>query len=117
MKKTSVVIFLSLFIAVGSPIFSAEKDKKGASPKAYENASENAVFNRIGDWFVTVGKSKEEKTKILEERKVERTLKRIEKKAKKAKKQAEKETKKSQKKAEKTTEKIKKKGKWSDKNK
>ncbi len=117
MKKTSIAIFLSLFIVIALPVFSAEEGKKGASSKAYEHASENAVFNRVGDWFATVGKSKEEKTKILEERRAERAVKRIEKESRKAEKQAEKEAKKAQKRAGKLTEKIKQKGKGFGKNK
>ena len=117
MKKTSIVIFLSLFIIIALPAFSAEEGKKGASSKAYEHASENAIFNRVGDWFATIGKSKEEKTKILEERKIERAAKRIEKESRKAKRQAEKKARKVQKKAGKLTREIKQKGKRFGKNK
>jgi len=63
--------------------------EKGASQEAYEHADDNAVFNRVGDWFATVGKSKEEKEKILAERKAERATKRAEKEAEKMKRKAE----------------------------
>ena len=66
----------------------AAKDAKGASAQAQEHASENAIFNRVGDWFATIGKSEEEKEKIIAERKVERAAKRAEKEVKKAAKQA-----------------------------
>lgn len=111
MKKTAVIMFLLVCIVITVPVFSAEGGKKGASPKAYEQASENAIFNRVGDWFATVGKSREEKAKVLEERKAERAAKRIEKEGRKAEKQAEKEAKKVQKKAEKLSRKVKRKGK------
>lgn len=107
MKKTAVIMFLVVCIVIAVPVFSAEGGKKGASPKAYEHASENAVFNRVGDWFATIGKSEEEKTKMLEQRKAERAVKLIEKEARKTKKKAEKETKKIQKKAAKDTSKVK----------
>lgn len=86
MRKVTAGVLVALFLVVGMPVFTAEK---GASAKAYEHASEESIFNRIGDWFATVGKSPEEKEKILMERKAERAAKRAEKEAKKAQKEAE----------------------------
>ena len=57
---------------ISFPVFPKEEGQKGASSRAYEKASSNAIFNRISDWFATLGKSKEEKAKILEERKAAR---------------------------------------------
>jgi len=67
----------------------AVQKTKGASQQAYEHADDNAIFNRTADWFATIGKSAEEKEKILAERKADRAVKRAEKEAKKAQKKAE----------------------------
>jgi hypothetical protein len=59
-----------LFLVFSSSVCLAQKEgQKGASEKAYEHASDEAVFNRVGDWFSTIGQSNEEKEKILAERK------------------------------------------------
>ena len=63
------------------------------------------VFIR-SDWFATVGKSPEEKEKVLAERKAQRVKKRAEKEAEKLKKQAGKDTKKMGKQADKKTKKA-----------
>ena len=83
MKRFVIFILVFGFIFLSLPAYSA-KETKGASQQAYEHASENSIFNRVSDWFATVGKSDEEKAKILEERKQERARKRLEKEAKKA---------------------------------
>ena len=57
-------------------------DEKGANVQAMEQADDNAVFNRVGDWFATIGKSKEEKEIIKAERKAQRMKKKAEKKMK-----------------------------------
>ena len=81
MKRVFVGFLFVMMIGV-SPAFAA-KDGKGASDQAYEHANENAVFNQVGDWFATVGKSDEEKARIKAQRKAERKVKHAEKKAKK----------------------------------
>lgn len=110
MKKFVIAYLLLLFIM--SPVFisTAKAEEKGASEQAHERANKNAIFNRISDWFSTVGKSGEEKEKILEERKIERAGKRAEKEAKKAQKKAEKEASKAQKEASKAQKEVEKKG-------
>ena len=71
MKRVLLLsLFFLLFAAADS--FAAEDEQKGAHEAAYEHASEKSVFNRFGDWFATVGKSEEEKAKILEERNARR---------------------------------------------
>ena len=85
MRKVTVGFLVFLFLVIGMPAFTAEKGEKGASSKAYEHASEQSIFNRVGDWFATVGKSPEEKEKILQERQAKRAAKRAEQEAKKAK--------------------------------
>ncbi|NQT32049.1 MAG: hypothetical protein HQ594_00065 [Candidatus Omnitrophica bacterium] len=98
MKKLIVLLMVFVFVAGTVPAFAA-RDIKGASPKAYGQASDEAVFNRVGDWFATVGKSDEEKQAIIAQRKVERAKKKAMKEAEKKKKQMEKQAKKSQKQA------------------
>jgi len=88
-------------LATSVPVFAQETvKKKGASPAAYEHASDQAIFNRVGDWFATIGKSPEEKEAILAERRAKRAAEKAEKEAEKAKKQTEKETRAAKKEAE-----------------
>ncbi len=81
MKKVVIVgvvfsvILSSGFVQVG------EVEARGASQTAREQASERAIFNRITDWFATVGRSEEEKEKILEERRTRRLEKQAEREA------------------------------------
>ena len=71
-----------LFLIFSSNLcLDAKEEQKGANEQAYEHASDNAIFNRVGDWFATVGKSKEEKESILAERKAKRATQKAEKKA------------------------------------
>lgn len=93
MRKLFIILVALSFIAVSGFVFAEEEveaKKKGASDTAYEHASDNSVFNRVSDWFATVGKSEEEKEKILQERRMQRATKRTEKEEKRAEKQAEK---------------------------
>lgn len=90
--RNCCIIMVSLLIAGWFPGVSAqEQADKGASPQAYEHASDQAIFNRIGDWFATRGKSEEEKAKIISERKMKRETQRAEKEAQKAKARSERE--------------------------
>ncbi len=82
---TGICIFVFVLCVGASNLSFAQEEKgKGASPKAYEHANENSIFNRVGDWFATVGKSDKEKERIKAERKTQRALKRSEKKMKEA---------------------------------
>lgn len=82
MKKTIGLMLVALLVLSPAVSFAAKDGVKGASAQAYENASDNSVFNRVGDWFATIGKSDEEKAKIKAQRKAERAAKRVEKEAK-----------------------------------
>ena len=106
MKRIIVSVLVLSLVMISMPALAAQGGTKGASQKAVENASDEAVFNRVGDWFATVGKSPEEKEKILAERKAQRVKKRAEKEAEKLKREAEKETKKMGKQADKKTKKA-----------
>ncbi|HQP10313.1 MAG TPA: hypothetical protein PKV41_02880 [Candidatus Omnitrophota bacterium] len=90
MKKTLMLVLAALVVLFTAPSF-AQQGSKGASAQAYEHASDEAVFNRVGDWFATIGKSEEEKAAIKAQRRAEREAKRIEKEAKKKAQQAEEE--------------------------
>ena len=93
MRKIIVLLLVFVFVLGTVPGFAAQK---GASAKAYEQASDEAVFHRVGDWFATRGKSAEEAKAIRADRKAERALKRAQKEAAKTKKALEKEMKKAQ---------------------
>ena len=100
MKKILIFTLVAIFIIGVIPAFAA-KGRRGASDKALQNASEEAVFHRVGDWFATIGKSDEEKKAIIAERKAKRTAAKMAKEAEKKKKMAEKELKRKKKEAEK----------------
>jgi len=78
MKKTAIAIGVVLLLMGTNAAFAARGGEKGASKEAYEHASEQSIFHRFGDWFATIGKSKEEKVRILEERRAERARRRTE---------------------------------------
>jgi len=98
MKKMLILLVVALLFAA-TPAFSAPAGAKGASPKAFEHASDEAIFHRVGDWFATVGKTDTEKKAIIAERKAKRTVLRAQKKLEKQKRLAEKKANKAQKKA------------------
>ncbi|MFC1666388.1 hypothetical protein ACFL0P_00760 [Candidatus Omnitrophota bacterium] len=101
MRKLMTLVLVLAFVMVSTAAFAAEGGRRGASTKAYEHASDEAIFNRAGDWFSTIGKSEGEKEAIIAKRKAKRAAKRAEKEAKKAKKKTEKEARKAKKQAEK----------------
>ncbi len=96
MRKGEEAAVAALLVSFALPALAQEEMKRGASAQAYEHASDQAIFNRVSDWFATTGKSEEEKAAILAERKAKRAAKRAEKEAKKARKEAEKKAKKAQ---------------------
>jgi hypothetical protein len=106
MKKLSALIIVCMF-ALTSLAIAAPAGEEGASDQALKNASDQAVFNRIPDWFATVGKSAEEKDKILADKKALRAQKHADKEAKKAEKQARKEARKAEKEADRAMNKAK----------
>ncbi|MGE5279116.1 MAG: hypothetical protein ACM3L6_00020 [Deltaproteobacteria bacterium] len=88
MKRRIAGILVALFLASGVPAFAQQQ--KGASAAAYEHASDQSVFNRVGDWFATVGKSDQEKQQVLAERKARRTADKMKKEAAQRKQEGEK---------------------------
>jgi FKBP-type peptidyl-prolyl cis-trans isomerase len=91
MKKFIAVLIALLLLSAPVVSFAAPEGEKGASATAYEHASDQSVFNRVSDWFATVGKSDEEKERIMVERRAKRTAERAQKEAEKQAKQLEKE--------------------------
>ena len=73
MKRFISLLVITAFVVCALPgvTLAARSGQKGADQSAYEHASDQAIFNRAGDWFSTIGKSEEEKTRILEERKAQ----------------------------------------------
>lgn len=97
MRRFISLLLIMSFVLISMPSMAAQ-GRKGASDKAYEHASDEAIFHRIGDWFATRGKSEEEKKAIIAERKAKRAAARAQKKIEKEKRKLEKEAKKAQKK-------------------
>ncbi len=85
-KKLCLLMIISVFVFGGTSVYA----EKGASVAGLEHASDEAVFNRVSDWFATVGKSPEEKQVVLAKRKAARIAKKAEKRAKAKTKEAEK---------------------------
>jgi len=100
MKRiVALMVVLALALTV-MPAFAAKGGTRGASQQAYDNASDKAVFNRVGDWFATRGKSPEQRQAIIAERDAKRAAKKAEKEAKKLEKQTQKEAKRLEKQSE-----------------
>ena len=98
MRKIVTILIALVLIIASNSVFGAEGGEKGASDKAYEHASEEAIFHRIGDWFSTIGKSEEEKAAIIAERKAKRATLRAQKEAEKLQRKLQKGMKKTQRK-------------------
>lgn len=67
MRKILVYFLVVTFFIGIMPAFAARGGRKGPDEKAYEHASDRAIFKRIGDWFSALGKSKKEEKKALKE--------------------------------------------------
>lgn len=102
MKKAIAIMAVMFFALSLMPAYAAPEGRKGASDQALEHASENSVFNRVSDWFATVGKSEEEKDAVLAERRAKRAEKEAEKNAKQAEKAAKQKKEKAEKKVKET---------------
>ena len=98
MKKNLTLILCTLALVILITPAYAAKGRKGASDQAYKNASDDAMFNRTGDWFATIGKTDAEKEKIIAERREIRAQKRVQKEARKQERETEREQKRLQKK-------------------
>lgn len=107
MRKISTYLLALVFLFSAFAVFAQEKSMKGANERALERASDEAIFNRVSDWFATIGKSKEKKEEIITQRQLEREKKRAEKQATKIKRKAEKKAIKVKRKAEKESMKVK----------
>lgn len=67
---------LAGLISSSTPVLAADSGQSGASLSAYQHASDEAVFTRIGDWFATLGKSGFERDSILVQRRAARAARR-----------------------------------------
>jgi len=106
--KRLIVFFIAIALILSTvPVFGAQ-GRKGASDRALERASDEAIFHRVGDWFATRGKSESEKKAIIAERKAKRAAKRAQKEAEKKKRNLEKEARKAEKKVRKEAKALKK---------
>jgi membrane-bound lytic murein transglycosylase B len=83
MKRVFGFFLACCFCLTAAASFAASEAKQSASPAASQNADDESMLNRMGDWFATMGKSAEEKAKILRERKMKRATERAEKKYRK----------------------------------
>jgi hypothetical protein len=92
MKTGRIVMGMLLagLISSSAPVLAADGGQSGASASAYQHASDQAVFNRIGDWFATLGKSGSEKDSILIQRRTSRAARRTQRTIEHQAKQAEK---------------------------
>jgi len=104
MKRLMWIMSVLLLLLAANYSFAAEDEQKGASESAYEHASEKSVFNRFGDWFATVGRSEEERARIMEEREATRAAGRTGKRDKPSEGIEKKKAESSEKKVEKTEE-------------
>jgi len=73
MKKLLTLFLVLLFITSTIPVYAQY------SSKAYEGNKDETTFNRITDWFATVGKPQEEKYRIKHERRTARKISRAKK--------------------------------------
>ena len=105
MRKMVAILLVLCFTMISLPAFAA-KGRKGASDRAYEKASQESIFHRVGDWFATRGKTEKEKKAMINERKAKTEADRIQKKAQKAKKKIEKKGDKTRRKIQKKSRKI-----------
>jgi len=97
MKKLITFFTVLTLLSVAVPAFAAKGGEKGASQTAYDRASEESIFHRVGDWFATIGKSEQEKKAIISERKARRAAERTQNKMKQNNRQMHNEMQKSQK--------------------
>src|SRR3989338_4372974 len=78
MKTGRIVMgaLLAGLISSSTPVLAGDGGQIGASASAYQHASDEAVFTRIGDWFATLGKTGLEKDSILRQRRTARVARR-----------------------------------------
>jgi putative protein kinase ArgK-like GTPase of G3E family len=87
MCKIKKLICLSVALSLimfASSVFAAKGSERRVGVQAYQNAGGQSIFNRVSDWFATVGKSDQEKAKILAERRTKRAKQRARKDLKEA---------------------------------
>lgn len=88
MKRLIVIVAVFSFSLLLGIVQAEEVREKGASQTARQQTSDRAIFNRVTDWFATVGRSEEEKERILEERQARRLERQAEREAREAEKES-----------------------------
>lgn len=75
---TVLVILVMIFGVCSLGIDSGvNKTWAAASSTAFDRASDDSIFNRVSDWFATIGKPEDEKDMIIAERRADRAAKRM----------------------------------------
>jgi len=86
--NTKQMAVISAMIAVSASLSAApahaQTSGQAASPAAQQQLGQASFFERVGDWFATVGKSSGEKQVILAERRAKREADDLADQAKKA---------------------------------
>jgi hypothetical protein len=77
--RTVIGALLAGLIGSSAPALAADVGQNGAGASAYQHGSDEAVLDRVGDWFATLGKSGLEKDSILVQRRTARAAKRAQK--------------------------------------
>jgi len=72
MKKFAAVVFVSLFLLSACPSVMLAQEAAGNAQVPAAEASKASFFDNVSDWYATLGKTTEEKEKILQERRDKR---------------------------------------------
>ncbi len=84
MKKNELFLAALVYSVFFSLTVSAQDARSAARIQAYETREKDSLMDKVSDWFATLGKSKEEKDKIREERQAQRRAGQSEEDVKKA---------------------------------
>ena len=78
-RPAAVLVILLMVFGVCSLGIDSHVNKAwaAASSNAFERASDDSIFNRVSDWFATVGKPEDEKEAIIAERRADRAAERL----------------------------------------
>ncbi len=96
MKRSTIAVLVIACVLGTSQSFAQPEEAPKGRSVARERASDNAVFNRISDWFATRGKSPEEAEAIRTQRQEERDAARTRREAGRQKREAERASEKAQ---------------------
>ena len=77
MKKFFSVFFLLAFLFTAAPSVIHAEDTAMQVESAYQEVAKDSFFERLGDWFATLGKSDSEKARIIAERRSKRNAEKV----------------------------------------